>query len=118
MTSRSRDKPTEASQADPKFLRVVESFAAGRHVRQEDGRGFGSGALKVNGKIFAMMSSKGDFVVKLPKGRVDELVASGRGKRFDPGHGRLMKEWVVAGENTRWNELASEAYDFVKAQKK
>lgn len=118
MVSRSRDKPTGASKADPRFLRVVESFAANQHVRQEDGKGFGSGALKVNGKIFAMMSSKGSFVVKLPSGRVDELITSGQGKRFDPGHGRLMKEWVVAGENTQWNELAREAYDFVKGQKK
>jgi hypothetical protein len=42
-----------------------------------------------------MMSSKGQFVVKLPMERVDELVASGQGEYFDLGHGRLMKEWVV-----------------------
>jgi hypothetical protein len=41
-----------------------------------------------------MISSKGDFVVKPPKARVDVLVAFSRAERFDPGHGRLMKEWA------------------------
>src|SRR5438093_1434493 len=45
-------------------------------------KGFGSSALKINDKIFAMVSWKGQFVVKLPRGRVDELVASGDGERF------------------------------------
>ena len=78
-------------------------------------RGFGSSALKVDDRIFAMLSSKGQFVVKLPGPRVDALVASGDGKRFDPGHGRLMKEWIVvrAGKGNRI-ELANEAYAFVK----
>ncbi len=41
-------------------------------------------ALKVDGKIFAMWSSKGAFVVKLPKTRVAALVADGKGEYFDP----------------------------------
>ena len=53
-----------------------------------------SSVLNVNGKIFAMCR-KGDLVVKLPKERVDELVAERKGTRFDPGHGRIMKEWIV-----------------------
>jgi hypothetical protein len=78
------------------------------------GKGFGSGALKVNGKIFAMMSSKGAFVVKLPKERVDELVSTGKGEYFDPGHGRLMKQWVaVHSPKTGWTRLAQEARNFV-----
>ena len=43
---------------------------------------FGSGALKVNGKIFAMLSSKGHFVAKLPAQRVASLDASGDGSQF------------------------------------
>jgi hypothetical protein len=50
-------------------------------------KGFGSSALPVNTKIFAMLSFERKFVVKLPKKRVNELVASGSGERFDPGHG-------------------------------
>jgi hypothetical protein len=41
-----------------RFDRVVAAFAKDRQVSHADGKGFGSGALKVNGKIFAMMSSK------------------------------------------------------------
>jgi hypothetical protein len=41
-----------------------------------------------------MMSSKGKFVAKLPKTRVDQLAIDGRGERFDPGGGRVMKEWL------------------------
>jgi TfoX/Sxy family transcriptional regulator of competence genes len=59
----------------------------------EKARMFGSDGLKTGGKFFAMVS-KGALVVKLPAERVDVLVSSGAGERFDPGHGRLMKEWA------------------------
>ena len=54
-------------------------------------RMMGSEGLKTGGKFFAMVS-KDELVVKLPCERVDELVEAGAGHRFDPGHGRLMKE--------------------------
>ena len=70
--------------------------------------------LKVNGKIFAMFG-RSKFVAKLPKPRVDQLVEQGAGERFDPGHGRRMKEWIaIAGGKAKWVELAKEAYQFVK----
>jgi hypothetical protein len=103
-----------ASDADPRFAQVARLFAKDRRVSRGERKGFGAGALKVNGKIFAMMSSKGLFVVKLPKKRVDELVASGAGQPFDPGHGRLMKEWLaVAPKWKSWDDLAVEARRFV-----
>lgn len=76
---------------------------------------FGSSGLKVGGKVFAMLV-KGNLVVKLPKERVDALVASGKGEHFDPGHGRLMKEWVTVGSGAEaaWVALAREAKGFVK----
>src|SRR5262249_24286321 len=68
-------------------------------------------------KIFAMFGRK-QFVAKLPKARVDALVKEGVGKNFDPGHGRLMKEWVVVAEGgPDWLELAKEAYEFVRTGK-
>ena len=104
-----------AAKIDPRFVRVVEAFAGDGDVGHENRKGFGSGALKVNGKIFAMMSSKRQFVVKLPKNRVDDLVNRGQGQRFNPGHGRIMKEWFVVGKGrASWFKLAKEAYDFVK----
>ncbi|MDP9086871.1 MAG: hypothetical protein M3N02_08930 [Pseudomonadota bacterium] len=61
-----------------------------------------------------MVSSRGEFVVKLPKGRVDALVASGAGERFDANRGRPMKEWLeVRSESQQWLELAREALEFV-----
>ena len=71
---------------------------AERLLREDDGlektRMMGSEGLKTNGKFFAMVS-RGELVVKLPRERVDELVEAGAGHRFDPGHGRLMKEWIA-----------------------
>jgi hypothetical protein len=77
-------------------------------------KAFGASALKVNGKIFAM-EAQGRLVVKLPRGRVDELIASGEGLRFDPGHGRVMKEWfsLYPGSGLDWDGLAREALAFV-----
>jgi hypothetical protein len=58
----------------------------------------------------------GKFVAKLPRDRVDELVRLGRGEYFDPGHGRLMKEWVAVADGTTssWVDLAREACRFVR----
>ena len=73
-----------------------------------------SDVLNVDGKIFAMLV-KGKLVVKLPKDRVDELVNAGVGGYFDPGHGRLMKEWIaVETGKANWVALAFEAYNFMK----
>src|SRR5690348_5122291 len=76
---------------------------------------FGSSGLRVNNKIFAMVS-KDRLVVKLPKQRVDHLVSSGDGDRYDPGHGRLMKEWLSLkpGSKLDWLSLAREAMNFVE----
>jgi TfoX/Sxy family transcriptional regulator of competence genes len=97
---------------DPAFAAVVEAFATDRRVTQ--GKLMASYGLKVNGRIFAMLV-RGQLVTKLPKSRVDELVASGRGERFDPGHGRLMKEWIaIRSSEAEWVTLAQEAFAFVR----
>jgi len=77
-------------------------------------RAFGSTPLKTNGKIFAMLV-RGRLVVKLDRRRVDALVASGAGVRFDPGHGRLMKEWLdlESDSDETWLVLATESEAFV-----
>jgi hypothetical protein len=104
---------SEAKEIDPRFLPLVAAFRKDPKVTF-GGKGFGAGALKVNGKIFSMLSSKGDFVVKLPKARVTELVLAGSGRYFDPGKGRLMKEWLALdAEPSEWLALAREARRFV-----
>jgi hypothetical protein len=80
------------------------------------GRRFGTQALRRRGRIFAMLSH-GCLVVKLPRGRVDQLVAAGLGVRFDAGKGTPMKEWFVLAETADlpWTDLAHEALDFAAA---
>jgi hypothetical protein len=107
-----KTKKIEPVEIDPSFLPVVDAFSKNRHVTR--GKMMSSYGLKVNGKIFAMFG-RGQFVTKLTKERVDELVCTGKGERFDPGHGRRMKEWVVVYVGKAdWVELAREAYNFVK----
>jgi hypothetical protein len=97
------------------FNAVVKAFAKDRDVTPPGkGKGFGSSALKVKGKIFAMISSKDEFVVKLPGARIAELIDAGHAKYFDAGRGKPMKEWaaIIGGERL-WLPLAKEARDFV-----
>jgi hypothetical protein len=82
------------------------------------GKAFGSRPLKVKGRIFAMLTSHGEFVLKLPPGRVQELIRNEAGHAFESGQGRAMKAWVVldtaaAGD---WLALAREALNFVGTQ--
>jgi hypothetical protein len=104
---------------EQRYSALVDEFLRRPEVAQE-GKGFGSSAWKVNGRIFVMLSSAGEFVVKLPRTRVDELVATGDGERFDPGHGRVMKEWLALHDDSKqvWAALATEALDFVSSKSK
>jgi hypothetical protein len=100
--------------------RLVETMLAtgeATYGAGEDGgpkRAFGATSLKTNGKIFAMLV-KGRLVVKLPVARVVELTAAGEGRAFDPGHGRIQKEWFDADSDdpARWLALATEAEAYV-----
>lgn len=78
------------------------------------GGGFGSHAVRIQNRIFAMLV-RGRLVVKLPKARVDALVAAGDGVRFDANRGTPMKEWLSLDPDSglAWLPLAHEALDFV-----
>ena len=100
-----------------RFAAVIEALARNppvSHVKAGS-RLFGSETLKVHDKIFAMRSWQGRFVVKLPKTRVDALIATGVGQHFDASQGRPMKEWlhVDPASGQDWLELAREALEFV-----
>lgn len=109
-----RDGATIKSEAQPhtateRFETLTARFLSDPNVGT--GTGFGSmPGLRVSGRIFAMLVKE-----ELPAPRVDELVASGTGARFDPGHGRPMKEWVTvpASHAGDWQVLADEAFTFV-----
>ncbi len=108
--------PAQMDSDDPRFAPAVAAFATDQQV--DRGKMFGSVGLKVNGKVFAMVV-KGRLVVKLPNERVDALVASGSGDYFDPGHGKLMKEWIaVTGTKPSWVDLSRQAYSFVRGGKR
>ena len=97
--------------AEETFERIARSFLRDPAVSR--GRMFGSEGLKINGKVFTMVV-KGDLVVKLPAERCEGLVAAGHAHPFNPGHGRLMKEWVAVdlSRARHWPKLAKEARGF------
>src|SRR5712692_6895510 len=70
----------------------------------------GMPSLKLGGKLFAGSSDE-SLVVKIGRGRVDELVAAGSASPFDPsGRGRPMKDWAaIAPGDGDWIALAEEA---------
>jgi hypothetical protein len=102
---------------DERFDLVVEALIQQPGVTPPGpGRSFGSGGLKVEGRIFAMLV-RGRLVVKLPRGRVDALVDAGDGVRYDPRRdGRLMREWLDLHPTStlNWLGLATEALEFVR----
>lgn len=112
----------EARAAEQRYAALVEEMRTRpgvTHGAEPGSRGrFGSNGLKAGGKLFAMLSH-GSLVLKLPRHRVDALVASGDGVRFDPRRdGRLMKEWLVLvpDSDQDWAALATEAMAFVSSR--
>ena len=102
-------------------MTVEERFAAVIATLRRDpsiteAKMFGARGLGIGGKYFAMLY-KGQLVVKLPNERIQTLVASRHAVFFDPGMGRLMKEWAAVSPEAKvtWLDLAKEARDFVAA---
>lgn len=96
------------------FEAIAERLLAEPGV--SEGTGFGSSlGLRVEGKIFAMLTADG-LVVKLPASRCTELVAMHMGKPFDRRQSRPLKEWVVVNDTTQasWPELVLEALTYVR----
>jgi len=70
----------------------------------------GKPSLKRGSRMFGGFRD-GELLVKLGRERVDELVAAGRARPFDPsGAGRPMRDWALVGEPAdEWLALADEA---------
>jgi hypothetical protein len=109
-------KPVPVGQ---RFAALVDAFGGVDGVTlpvDEPGREsrFGGAALKINGRIFAMLVRE-RLVVKLPRGRVEELVSAAEGERFDAGRNRPMREWLSLAPDSEldWEALAHEALAFV-----
>ena len=106
---------------EDRYATLVETLLSNEEVTLGSAgkKGFGSAALQINGKIFAMLNN-GRLVVKLPRQRVDALVAAGDGECFDPRRdGRFMKEWLTVEPLSEegWLPLAREAMEFVASTK-
>jgi hypothetical protein len=109
---RKTSRPNEA-ELDPRLLAISKVFAD--EPRVSLGRLFSAIGLKVDNKIFAMVV-RGSLVVKLPRSRVDELVAAKAGRRFEPGPGHVMKEWIsMTAPKPDAVTLGREAFAYVSA---
>jgi len=110
-------KPSrEPDESELAFAHLAETLSKDPRVDPPEmarAQGFGSKGLKVARKLFAF-HSKGRLVLKLPSARVEALASTAAGQRFDPGHGRVMKEWIAIdlGSKPLWPRLAREALEF------
>lgn len=83
------------------------------HVTRSTMMGFP--CVRFDGAFFASLDHRsGDLIVKLPKGRVAELIEDGAGVPFAPA-GRTFKEWVSipTEDGNTWSALIAEAQAFV-----
>jgi len=102
---------------EERYEELVDEFTTVEGVTPpEGGSGFGRGALRYRRKIFAMFV-RGQLVLKLPRKRVDELIADGHGARFDANKGTPMKEWFGLDPESAlaWPPLALEALEFARS---
>ena len=73
--------------------------------------------LRTGGAFFAACDRRtGNLLVKLPRDRVDTLVASGHAEPFAPA-GRRFREWAAVphADVGTWPDLLDEALAFVAA---
>ena len=83
--------------------------------RVELGTIMSSRCLRVGKEFLALYDLRqGGAVVKLPKERVDKLIASGHGEPFAPA-GKIFKEWVFVPDahRRRWPKLMRDGIAFV-----
>ena len=97
------------------FRTLAEHHGVDLHAPR--GRGFGSNALKVEGRIFASLSH-GRLLIKLPAERVKALVEAKLGAPFSTGPGRVKKEWVTVAPSSleEWVRLSEEARRYVRSR--
>lgn len=87
--------------------------------RVQLGSMFRSPGLRVDAKIFAFLGHENRLIVKVPRDRALELLATGSVTTVTMGE-RTMREWVAvplgadaAAAADLWYRLAREAYEYV-----
>jgi hypothetical protein len=99
-------------------------WAIAAHLMAEDpriveGTIMNGRCLRVGREFLALVDFQGSgMVVKLPRDRVDALIAAGVGRPFAPA-GRVFREWVALPhpDRRRWEALLREGISFVAAPK-
>jgi len=103
-----------------RYTRLAKALLKDQSVIQPTRKkGFGSSGLYTRDKLFAFLSHRNRLVVKLPRERVNELVARREVARWNPrGDGRGLREWAAVrpASRIRWLSLAREAMKFVASQ--
>ena len=93
------------------FWDLVEPMYADPAVRRSTMMGLP--CVRLDGRFFASLDRRsGALLVKLPPGRVGQVIASGHGQPFAPA-GRVFREWVAVPrpDRRRWRSLLAEARD-------
>ncbi len=83
--------------------------------RVQEGTIMGGRCARVQGEFLALVDYKNSgLVVKLPRGRVAQLIEDGLGRPFAPA-GKVFGEWVAIPtlDRRRWRSLLKESISFV-----
>ena len=91
------------------FASVAEELSA-RDSSIEVGRMLRSVGIRWRGQFVAALTPDGALALKLPSGRVCQLVESGTGREFRSGS-RVMREWmyVTPGSKAAFRSYVEEA---------
>jgi uncharacterized protein (TIGR02453 family) len=93
------------------FWDLVEPMYADPAVQRSTMMGLP--CVRLDGRFFASLDRRtAALLVKLPRERVDRLIADGVGEPFAPA-GRVFREWVAVptADRRRWRRLLTEARD-------
>lgn len=99
---------------DEVFWELIHELRA-EDPRIEEGTIMGGRCARVAGEFLALVDFKDSgMVVKLPRARVEELIARGSGRPFAPA-GKVFREWVSVPQRDRrrWRSLLREGVAFV-----
>jgi hypothetical protein len=73
--------------------------------------------VRLDGRFFASLDPRtGALLLKLPAGRVRQLIDAGHGAQFAPA-GRTFREWaaITVPDRRRWQDLLTEARAYAAA---
>lgn len=96
------------------FWELIEELRT-EDPRVHEGTIMGGRCARVSGEFLALVDFSGSgLVVKLPRVRVAELIATGVGEPFAPA-GKIFAEWVAVPkrDRRRWRSLLREGVVFV-----